>query len=104
MAAVSLTSSVAKTQTLSAATADTVTVTAATVGAAGGSGEPSDIEIVNLSATAADIMWAKKDGTATVAGTDCIPIPASSAYIFRRASTISVISAGTPQYTVDRLV
>lgn len=92
MAAVSV-GVLAKTATLVAATADTVTFTPA---------GPTPCEIVNLDTSA--IIWFRVDGVATVAGDDCIPIPAGGAFTLSGATTISIISSGTPQYTVDRLV
>lgn len=92
MAAVSV-GSVSKTATLTAATADTVTFTAS---------GPIPCEIVNLDSSAT--IWFRVDGTASVAGTDCIPLPPLNAFTIPGATSISVISAGTPQYTVSRLV
>lgn len=84
----------AKTATLVAATADTITFTAPT---------STPCEIVNLDASA--VIWARLDGTATVAGDDCIPIPGNSSWSPPSTpTTISLISAGTPQYCVHRIV
>lgn len=85
---------VAVTATLVGSTADTVTPNAPV---------PCAVEVMNLDTAA--MIWARADGSAaTVAGVDCIPIPANSAYFFTGINSVSLISSGTPQYTVDRVV
>lgn len=88
----------AKTATLSAATADTITFS--------GNESATKCEIVNLSTTSTDVIWARCDGTAaTVAGTDCVPIPANSSWRPPATiTTLSLIAAATPQYCVNRIV
>jgi|SRR5579863_2815638 len=65
------------------------------------------LEIINLDLTS--IIWIRWDGTAaTVAGTDCVPVPANSSWIppahITIQNSLSLISNGTPQYCVSRIV
>lgn len=96
MAAVTL-GVAAKTATLVANTADTVTLLANTP-------SPQPVEIINLDAT--NVIWVKFDATAaTVAGDDCFPVPPNSTWIPPVSiTTLSLISSGTPQYTISRIV
>lgn len=92
MAAIALANS--KTATLVANTADTITPNAPA---------PCRVEIANNDATA--VIWMRMDGTpATVAGDDCQIIPAGTQFTPPgMPNTISLISSGTPQYTVSRV-
>lgn len=92
MTAVSV-GSVAKTATLGANTADTVTFLPA---------GPTPAEIVNLDSSS--MIWINPVGAATVAGTDCIPVPPNSSFMLSGVITLSVISAGAAQYCVNRVV
>lgn len=85
----------AKTATLGANTADTVTFSGVTA---------TKCEVINLDASA--VIWARFDGTpATVAGDDCVPIPANSTWTPPGTiTTLSLISSAAPQYTVNRIL